>query len=50
MTKEVNRELMDEVNKNEHIIKECRKVLVQVISNKSNPEFRAIRTLLGINK
>lgn len=49
MTKDVNRELMDEVNKKEHIINECKKTFLKFMANKQNPEYKAIKMLLNIN-
>lgn len=50
VTKEINRELMDEINGKEYILSECRKFYAQVIGSKSNPEFKNLKSLLNLKQ
>lgn len=48
MTKDVNRELMDEINGKEYVISECRKIYSKLTGGKSVHEYRSLRSLLNI--
>lgn len=48
MTKDVNRELMDEINQKEYIISECRKMYNSLTNTKNTVQHRNLKNLLNI--
>lgn len=49
MTKEVNRELMDQVNQKEYVISECRRIYKKVAKSRNSHDLNELQRLLDRN-
>ena len=49
MTKEVNRELMDQVNQKEYVISECRRIYKKVAKSRNSQDLNELQRLLDRN-
>lgn len=48
VTKDINRELLTELNSKDFVICECRKVMSPFLNAKQDPQFRTIKNLLNL--
>lgn len=50
VTKDINRELLTELNSKQYVLSECRKLFGETLNTKATPQYRNLKALLNLKQ